>query len=101
MVSRDGMYKLQKTDFFSDIKGAIPVNIWYNEIKKYNWKCPNFLKTDRFPKIVWNGVRHLGVGRAFSRDNATMYVVVTYYPGGYLEESSDQNVNQPCQTSGR
>ncbi len=72
------------------------MNEWYKEIDQHNWSYPDFLKRNRFARVIWKNIRQLGVGRAFSRDQTVMYVVATYYPGGYIEESYQDNIKQQC-----
>ncbi|CAF0958542.1 unnamed protein product [Rotaria sordida] len=78
------------------LPGSDPVLYWYQEIEFYNWTNPDFSMAHHFAKLIWNGARELGVGVAYSKANITMYVVATYSPGGYLEESYDQNVRKKC-----
>ncbi|CAF0736720.1 unnamed protein product [Adineta steineri] len=78
------------------LQGSAPVDQWYNEKNNYNWEYPDFSKSKNFAKLIWNNVTQLGIGRAFSNDNTTMFVVATYYPGGYLEESYKQNIKREC-----
>jgi len=57
-------------------------NMWYNEIKNYNWASPAFQgNTGHFTQVVWKGSKQVGVGIAKSKKN-NWYVVANYYPAG-------------------
>ncbi|CAF1329003.1 unnamed protein product [Adineta steineri] len=75
---------------------SVPVKQWYNEKNNYNWEYPDFSKSKPFAKLIWNTVTQLRIDRAFTRDTTTMFVVATYYPGGYTEESYTQNIKGEC-----
>ncbi|CAF1549273.1 unnamed protein product, partial [Adineta steineri] len=67
-------------------KGADPVDDWYKEIQYYNWSNPgyNALSYGHFTAVIWKGSTSLGIGRAVTSDNSTMYVAGNYFPGGNI-----------------
>ncbi|CAF1451127.1 unnamed protein product, partial [Adineta steineri] len=79
-------------------KGASPVDAWYNEIQSYNWSNPgsNAMSYGHFTQVVWKGTTNLGIGRAVTSDNSTMYVVGNYFPGGNMGGAYVQNVLPLC-----
>ncbi|CAF1011591.1 unnamed protein product [Adineta steineri] len=80
------------------IKGSDPVNNWYNEIKDYNWGNPDASTgvIGHFTQVIWKGSTRLGIGRALTSDNMTMYVVGNYFPGGNVPGQFAQNVLPIC-----
>ena len=78
------------------LKGNELVDSWYKESTVYKYTNPDFSNTHQFAKVIWNGASQLGVGRAYSKDSITQYIVAVYNPGGYVEESYTDNVKQRC-----
>ncbi|CAF1104510.1 unnamed protein product [Adineta ricciae] len=79
------------------LNGAIVVDNFYNENKFYNYEKPDFSSTRHFPKIIWKSSSKLGVGRAFTVDRKSMFVVITYDSTDTLTDSSYQsNVQKKC-----
>ena len=57
-------------------------NLFYDEIKYYNYNAPGFsLATGHFTQVVWKSSKSIGVGVAKGLGGTT-YVVVNYYPQG-------------------
>ena len=78
------------------MKDETSTEVWYRENVVYNYTNPDFSNTNHFAKVIWAGARQIGIGRAYSQTSNTMYVVATYYPGGYLEESYKDYIKKPC-----
>ncbi|CAF1021482.1 unnamed protein product [Adineta steineri] len=72
------------------------VDCFYDERNYYDWNSPDFSATNRFPKVIWKGSQKLGVGRAFSTDTNTMYIVITYDWQGDWTQSYKENVLPVC-----
>jgi hypothetical protein len=79
----------------TSMTGRDPVDLFYTEIKYYNYNAPGFSKaTGHFTQVVWKSSKSIGVGVAKGRSGTT-YVVVNYYPpGNYLGQFS-ANVPRP------
>ncbi|CAF1308836.1 unnamed protein product [Adineta ricciae] len=77
-------------------KGSDPSTSWYNEIKGYDFSNPGFGEyTGHFTQVVWIGTQRLGIGRALTSDNATLYTVANYYPPGNVQGGYVTNVLKP------
>ena len=62
------------------INGELPTNMWYNEIKDYNFNKPGFSSnTGHFTQVVWKASKEFGIGLACS---GYCYMTGNYYPGG-------------------
>ncbi|XP_065673406.1 Golgi-associated plant pathogenesis-related protein 1 [Hydra vulgaris] len=74
--------------------GEDAVNLWYNEIKDWNFKAnPETQaspKTEHFAQVIWKSTSELGVGRAYNLN--TVYVVCSYYYGGNIFGQYGNNV---------
>jgi uncharacterized protein YkwD len=77
------------------VTGRDPVDLFYAEIKYYNYNAPGFSKaTGHFTQVVWKSSKSIGVGVAKGRDGTT-YVVVNYYPQGNYQGQFSANVPRP------
>ena len=62
------------------ISGETPTNMWYNEVKNYNFKKPGFsANTGHFTQVVWKASKEFGIGLYCS---GACYMTGNYYPGG-------------------
>ena len=62
------------------ISGETPTNMWYNEIKNYDFNNPGFsLNTGHFTQVVWKDSKEFGIGLYCS---GACYMTGNYYPGG-------------------
>jgi len=76
------------------LTGIEATNMWYNEIKFYNFNNPGFSqKTGHFTQVVWKGSNQVGFGIA-TRGNKSI-VVANYYPPGNIIGNFKQNVLRP------
>lgn len=67
-------------------------DMWYNEIKDYNYNRPGFSSaTGHFTQVVWVGSEELGVAKAVS-PNGKQYIVARYYPPGNNTRTFKENV---------
>jgi len=77
----------------SDPTGEEIVQMWYDEILKYNFKKPGFASgTGHFTQVVWKDTTHIGIGVA--RGNRGTFVVANYEPAGNITNQGyfDRNV---------
>jgi hypothetical protein len=80
---------------FIDILGAEVTRFWYDEIKSYDFKNPEFSEeTGHSTQIIWKESKKLGVGYATSKDNLryTLYVAARYSPAGNDDNYFSENV---------
>ncbi|CAF1371936.1 unnamed protein product [Adineta steineri] len=90
------LYKASSLKVFND-KGAASVDFWYNEIENYNWSNPTAAyNTGHFMQVMWRDTTRLGIGRALTSDNRTMWVVGNYFPGGNVPGEYEENVLPIC-----
>jgi len=62
------------------ISGELPTNMWYNEVKKYDFNNPGFsMETGHFTQVVWKSSKEFWIGLSCSE---YCYMTGNYYPGG-------------------
>ncbi|CAF3577709.1 unnamed protein product [Adineta steineri] len=76
--------------------GTSIVDGFYDEHKYFNFDNPDLTMVSHFPKIIWKSSTKMGVGRAFTSDKQTMFVVTTYDWEGSFIDSYKDNVNKKC-----
>jgi glioma pathogenesis-related protein 2 len=74
-----------------DYPGPQPVEQWYKEIERYDFKTYSGPKTGHFTQVVWKGSKEVGIGRAQSSDG-TWIVVANFYPPGNYVGQHESNV---------
>ena len=73
--------------------GEEATNMWYEEVKKYDFKKSGFKSgTGHFTQVVWKGSKKLGMARARTPDERETYVVARYDPAGNMLGDFDNNV---------
>ncbi|XP_044188093.1 uncharacterized protein glipr2, partial [Thunnus albacares] len=73
------------------LTGKEAVELWYNEIKDYNWSRPGYSgSTGHFTQVVWKESTELGVGLA--TDGKKVFVVGQYRPAGNMRGCFEKNV---------
>lgn len=78
----------------SNVKAEEIANMWYNEVKDYNFKKAVFQpSTGHFTQLVWAATTSVGVGIASTPDGKT-YVVANYSPAGNVQGQFSQNVHK-------
>mgnify|MGYP001794199921 FL=1 len=76
-----------------DEAGVEATNMWYEEVKDYNFRKSGFQSnTGHFTQVVWKGSKELGMGRASTRDGRLTFVVGRYRPAGNIIGHFDDNV---------
>lgn len=71
------------------------VQMWYDEIKDYNYDKPGFaMGTGHFTQVVWKDSKELGIARAVSKDGS-VFTVANYRPAGNFTNMFPQNVLPP------
>ena len=77
-----------------EVKCSIPVKLWYNEWKFYNYKKPNINgETGHFTQVVWKSSRRIGCGQAVSYGKVGgTYTVCNYDPPGNVLKEEKLNV---------
>lgn len=79
-----------------DISGQLLTDMWYNEIKDYDFDFPGFTGgTGHFTQVIWKDSKDLGIGIACSSEG-TYYVVANYYPAGNNINTFQSNVFRSC-----
>lgn len=77
-----------------ELTGAGATQMWYDEIKDYNFDNPgNFGSTGHFTQVVWVASREMGVAKA-GEGAGTQYVVARYSPAGNLMGHYPENVKR-------
>ncbi|CAF1333614.1 unnamed protein product [Adineta steineri] len=77
--------------------GSQPVGAWYNEIKDYDWSKPGYKGSiGHFTQLIWKDTTRLGIGRAVTGNNGTVYVVGNYFPAGNYIGAFEKNVLPLC-----
>jgi uncharacterized protein YkwD len=76
------------------------VKAWYDEIKDYNFKNPNFSgKTGHFTQLVWKGSTKIGAARVTGREPGKQwyetYIVMVFQPPGNMMGEFAKNVGRP------
>ena len=74
------------------------VDSWYEEIKKYDFKNPDFSEeTGHFTQLVWAESKKIGVGLGHAENgNKNSYIcVVHYFPAGNVIGDFSKNVIKP------
>ena len=75
--------------------GRKATEMWYDEIKDYDFKKPGFSSgTGHFTQVVWVDSVELGVGKATS-PNGMQFVVARYFPPGNFLGRFPENVKAP------
>ena len=78
-----------------ELTGRKATEMWYDEIKYYNFSKPGFSsQTGHFTQVVWVESRELGVGKATAA-NGMQFVVARYFPPGNMLGSFPENVKKP------
>jgi uncharacterized protein YkwD len=63
------------------ITGETPTDMWYDEIKDYNFNNPSYQPgCGHFTQVVWKNSKEFGIGLACA--NRACYMTANYYPGG-------------------
>lgn len=73
-----------------DLRGDKVADMWYEEIKDYNFETPAFnAKCGHFTQTIWRGTKEFGVAKSIA-DDGSQYVVARYNPpGNVLGEFKD------------
>jgi len=75
-----------------DMSGQRAVDMWYEEIKDYNFRNPGFSSgTGHFTQVIWIDSVEMGVAKA-SNANGTQFVVARYNPPGNVLGHFPENV---------
>ena len=61
---------------WKESRGEIPTNMWYEEIKGYDWSVQGY---NHMTQLLWKGSREFGIGLACKRG---CYMAADYYPAG-------------------
>jgi len=70
------------------------VNMWYDEIKNYDWSDPTFsMNTGHFTQLVWNTTTTVGSGLAMSKGTNMVFAVANYLPPGNIIGAFAECVN--------
>ncbi|XP_057688670.1 Golgi-associated plant pathogenesis-related protein 1-like [Corythoichthys intestinalis] len=93
--SSDGENIYYKWSLAIKLTGKEAVDLWYSEVKEYNWTRPGYqTNTGHFTQVVWKESTQLGVGLATDGNKA--FVVGQYRPAGNINTEQDyiENVLQ-------
>lgn len=75
--------------------GKVMTDMWYDEIRKYNFRRQGFsMETGHFTQVVWKGSTRLGCGVAISNGNS-FWGVGHYSPAGNVMGQFEKNVSPP------
>ena len=82
----ENLYK----NYGTTVDGNGAVDLWYNEVAKYDYKNPGFsMETGHYTQLVWKGSKNLGCGIACGKG---CIVTCNYYPAGNYLGEFDKNV---------
>ncbi|XP_065665813.1 Golgi-associated plant pathogenesis-related protein 1 [Hydra vulgaris] len=82
----------------SELTGDKATDMWYNEIKDYNFNNPGYnSKTGHFTQVVWADSKEFGIAKAVS-SNGTEFVVARYFPPGNSLQMFKENVKPLTKT---
>jgi uncharacterized protein YkwD len=74
--------------------GACFTDLWYDEIRDYNFNAPGFSpKTVHFTQVVWKSTTQIGVGHVSLWQKT--FVVANYIPPGNVWGGFAANVERP------
>ena len=66
-----------------DMSGQQATDMWYKEIKDYNFSKPGFgSKTGHFTQMVWASTTHMGAAKEVKGSHC--FVVANYLPPGNM-----------------
>ena len=66
--------------------GEYPTNMWYNEIKSYDFNHPGFnMNTGHFTQVVWKDSKEFGIG--LYCQNNKCFMTGNYFPGGNFNDA--------------
>jgi len=72
--------------------GKFMTDMWYDEIKDYNFNNPGFSsETGHFTQVVWKDTKTAGFGMAKAK-SGNIYGVGNYYPAGNFNDDFENNV---------
>ena len=75
-----------------ELGGQRAAEMWYEEIKDYNFRNPGFKSaTGHFTQLIWVGSRDVGIAKAVGK-NGAHFVVARYYPAGNFVGQFPENV---------
>ena len=75
-----------------ELGGQRAAEMWYEEIKDYNFRNPGFKSaTGHFTQLIWVGSRDVGIAKAVGK-NGAHFVVARYYPAGNVLGQFPENV---------
>ena len=87
-------FKGYGTDVLSLLKLA--VDMWYNEIKLYDFKNPGFShETGHFTALVWKSSTAFGMGISINPETQDVYISMNLSPPGNVMDQFDKNVLEP------
>lgn len=67
--------------------------MWYNEIKDYDFRKPQFQsKIGHFSQVVWKGSEKIGIGVAAK--DGRVFAVANYDPPGNFVGKLEENVQR-------
>ena len=76
-----------------DMTGQQAVDMWYNEIKDYDFKKGDFQpNTGHFTQVVWKGTTEVGAAKVIK--DGYCFVVANYCPPGNMMGDFDKNVTK-------
>ncbi|XP_027202737.2 Golgi-associated plant pathogenesis-related protein 1-like [Dermatophagoides pteronyssinus] len=75
----------------------IPLQLWYDEWKTYNFRRPNINpRNGHFSQMVWKSSKRIGCGQAISKGSkGGTFTVCNYDPPGNWKGEELQNVSPP------
>ncbi|CAI9738265.1 Golgi-associated plant pathogenesis-related protein 1 [Octopus vulgaris] len=77
------------------LTGEEATNMWYNEIKDYDFDKPGFRSgIGHFTQVVWEESKEFGIGRGRTA-NGGNFVVANYRPAGNYIDDFAKNVLKP------
>ncbi|KAG0302243.1 hypothetical protein BGZ97_002434 [Linnemannia gamsii] len=79
---------------YKDFKTAI--DVWYNEVSKYNYNRPGFSPaTGHFTQVVWKSTNSIGCAKKFCPGSNWTIYICNYDPPGNYQGQYEKNVLPP------
>ncbi|KAL3318528.1 hypothetical protein Ciccas_002806 [Cichlidogyrus casuarinus] len=78
-----------------ELCGAIASNMWYGEIRNYDFNKDQQLPSGHFSQLVWKACKEVGFGIAFSPNTTRAIIVARYLPPGNWRGQWAENVPRP------
>ncbi|XP_077986547.1 uncharacterized protein LOC144440946 [Glandiceps talaboti] len=74
-----------------DMSGKEVTDMWYKDIKKYDFDLPVWGAGGHFTQLVWKSSTEFGIGKVKAKDGR-VFIVANYQPPGNMKDQYENNV---------